>query len=59
MIVTGEALIQIENHKPKSDKFVQLGKMSRVVIACRVSPSQKAVIVKMIRLSVSLDNSSL
>ena len=52
VIVTGEALITIENRKSKAQKFVSLGKLSRVVIACRVSPSQKAVIVKMIRESV-------
>lgn len=48
LIISGEALLRA--FKPEiKDKFLELAEKCNVVLACRVSPQQKADIVKMIR----------
>ena len=52
IVATGAALATVQANLALSKQFIRLGKLCRVVIACRVSPSQKAVIVQMVRKSV-------
>lgn len=47
LIVSGESLLKIRDNLLK--QFIQICEYTKVVIACRVSPQQKADIVKMIR----------
>ena len=47
LIVSGEALLKIKDKILK--KFIKITEFCKVVIACRVSPQQKADIVKLIR----------
>ena len=47
LIVSGESLLKIRDNLLK--QFIVICEFSKVVIACRVSPQQKADIVKMIR----------
>ena len=49
VIVAGDSLIKItKNDRLKAD-FLELAQAAQVVIACRVSPKQKAEIVTMVR----------
>ena len=45
LIVAGEALTVIFGNDPLKSKFLELSDMVDVVLACRVSPKQKADIV--------------
>ena len=47
LVVSGESLLKIRDNLLK--QFIQICELTKVVIACRVSPQQKADIVKMIR----------
>lgn len=47
LVVSGESLLKIKDNVKKT--FVQICDHCRVVLACRVSPQQKADIVRMIR----------
>mmetsp|Transcript_30711 Transcript_30711/g.30191 ORF Transcript_30711/g.30191 Transcript_30711/m.30191 type:complete len:527 (+) Transcript_30711:388-1968(+) len=49
VIVNGEALLKIANNEDIKERFLQLTDNSSVVIACRVSPKQKAEIVQFVR----------
>ena len=49
LIVSGDALIKIFGNEKIAPKFVQLSQRAEVVLACRVSPKQKADIVQMVR----------
>ena len=49
LIVSGDALLKIQEEPTLKDLFVSIGERSTVVLACRVSPKQKADIVNMIR----------
>ncbi|KAG2187569.1 hypothetical protein INT44_005258 [Umbelopsis vinacea] len=49
LIIDGIALSTIENNKPVLALFCQLGCLCQSVICCRVSPSQKALVVKATR----------
>lgn len=47
--MNGEALLTIAAHDEIKDHFLELTDNSKVVIACRVSPKQKAEIVGFVR----------
>lgn len=47
LIISGESLLKIKENLKK--KFVNVCEMCKVVLACRVSPQQKADIVKLVR----------
>eukprot|EP00347_Sterkiella_histriomuscorum_P021501 403333759 len=49
VIVSGEALIKICRNDRVKEEFLQLAQAAKVVLACRVSPKQKAEIVRMVR----------
>jgi magnesium-transporting ATPase (P-type) len=49
LIISGEALIIIQSDITFQDKFIDVAEKADVVIACRVSPKQKADIILMIR----------
>jgi phospholipid-transporting ATPase len=49
VVVSGEALLRIMTTPYIKTKFIELTSKSSVVIACRVSPKQKAEIVTLIR----------
>ena len=49
VIVAGDSLIKITNNPRVKAEFLELSQSAKVVIACRVSPKQKAEIVTMIR----------
>ena len=49
IVVSGQALIKIAKDKSREDRFVQVCQRAKVVLACRVSPKQKADIVNMIK----------
>ena len=53
LVVTGPALSFIMGDKELEAKFLTIGKGVKSVIACRVSPAQKANIVSMVRASSS------
>jgi phospholipid-transporting ATPase len=48
LVVAGDSLLKLV-HGHHEDKLIQLADMCKVVMACRVSPQQKAQIVEMIR----------
>ena len=48
LVITGEALVKINKPETISD-FLKLSKNCDVVLACRVSPQQKAEIVQLIK----------
>ena len=50
MLVSGEALGIIQSSETLTESFVNIAVNADVVLACRVSPKQKADIVQMIRL---------
>ena len=47
--MAGESFIAIENDKHLMDCFMEASQQMEVVLACRVSPQQKASIVTMVR----------
>ena len=49
IIVAGASLVAIENNQTLKDKFLAISDNVDVVLACRVSPKQKADIVNWIR----------
>lgn len=49
IIVTGDALLKIAGSDEITDSFLELTENAKVVLACRVSPKQKADIVMFIR----------
>jgi phospholipid-transporting ATPase len=49
VIVNGEALIKICKNSRVRDEFLELCHGAKAVLACRVSPKQKAEIVRMVR----------
>ena len=49
LIVSGESLFRIFNDKALKQRFVAIGERVDVVLACRVSPKQKADIVQVMR----------
>jgi phospholipid-transporting ATPase len=52
LVVDGSSLISIFENKKLEMKFLSICRLCKVVIACRVSPKQKADIVKLIRKGV-------
>lgn len=49
VVVAGETLSQIQMHPDIQSSFVDLCENANVVLACRVSPKQKAEVVNMIK----------
>ena len=49
VIVSGDALLKIYSNESITPKFIGLVDKADVVLACRVSPKQKAEIVQMVR----------
>ena len=49
VVVAGDSLIKIVKNETVKEDFLQLALAAKVVIACRVSPKQKAEIVTMIK----------
>ena len=49
LIVAGDSLLKITNKKQVTDEFMRLAEKMKVVIACRVSPKQKAEIVNLVK----------
>lgn len=49
IIISGGALIRLSQSEPLKHVFLELTEKSKVVIACRVSPQQKADLVKMVK----------
>ena len=50
VIVAGDSLIKISKNKRVRDEFLELAMAAKAVIACRVSPKQKAEVVNMVRI---------
>lgn len=53
VVVTGDALLRISAHEQLKDYFLELTDGCSVVIACRVSPKQKAEIVSFVKFKYS------
>ena len=53
IIVTGPALTNILGHEDLEHALLTVARCCKAVVACRVSPQQKALIVKMVRTGVS------
>ena len=49
VVVAGDTLTAIQNEKSLEKEFIDLCEGANVVLACRVSPKQKAEVVKMMR----------
>ena len=49
VIVSGDALLKVFENEIITPKFIDLVEQADVVLACRVSPKQKAEIVQMVR----------
>ena len=49
IIVSGDALLKICQNDKITPKFAEIAQNAEVVLACRVSPKQKADIVQMVR----------
>eukprot|EP00347_Sterkiella_histriomuscorum_P005590 403356030 len=49
VIVSGDSLLKICKNSRVRDEFLELAQAAQVVLACRVSPKQKAEIVTMVR----------
>jgi len=49
VIVAGDTLIKITKNERVKAEFLELAQAAKVVIACRVSPKQKAEIVTMVK----------
>jgi len=48
-VVEGESFFKIQQSKRLIECFMQLALTSKVVIACRLSPKQKAEVIKLIK----------
>jgi phospholipid-transporting ATPase len=55
LVIPGCSLEHILDFPKKAKKFVGLGKLCDVLIACRVSPSQKAKLVRVVRKYANVD----
>jgi phospholipid-transporting ATPase len=49
VLVTGQALIKITKNKENQEQFIDICSSAQVVLACRMSPKQKADIVSMVK----------
>ena len=49
VIVAGDSLLKIDSNDEIRTEFLDLAQKAQVVLACRVSPKQKADVVRMIR----------
>ena len=49
VIVAGDSLLKITKNERVKEEFLELALAAKVVVACRVSPKQKAEIVTMVR----------
>ena len=49
VVVSGESLLRIARNERVMEEFLELVEHASVVLACRVSPKQKAEIVNMVR----------
>jgi phospholipid-transporting ATPase len=49
LVVAGDSLLKITNKPTLKDEFMRLAEKMKVVIACRVSPKQKAEIVNLVK----------
>jgi phospholipid-transporting ATPase len=49
LIISGEALTQISKDQTLKQEFLKLAEKTSVVLACRVSPKQKAEIVNLVK----------
>jgi phospholipid-transporting ATPase len=49
VVVAGDSLIKITKNDIVKKEFLKLSLAAKVVIACRVSPKQKAEIVTMVK----------
>lgn len=49
VVVTGEALRHILGHAKAERQFLTVARLCKSVVACRVSPAQKAEVVKLVR----------
>jgi len=49
VVVTGEALRHILGHRRQEKHFLTVARLCKSVIACRVSPAQKAEVVRLVR----------
>jgi magnesium-transporting ATPase (P-type) len=49
VVVAGDSLIKITKNERVKEEFLGLALAAKVVIACRVSPKQKAEIVTMVK----------
>lgn len=47
--MAGDSLLKISKNSRVRDEFLELALAAKVVLACRVSPKQKAEIVTMVR----------
>lgn len=47
--MAGDSLLKITKNETCKEEFLELAQAAKVVIACRVSPKQKAEIVHMVR----------
>lgn len=52
VVVSGESLIKITNNERLKEEFLELALAAKVVVACRVSPKQKAEIVAMVKIKM-------
>jgi phospholipid-transporting ATPase len=53
LVIDGTSLISVFENRQLEHKFLSVCKIMRAVIACRVSPKQKADIVRMVKTGVS------
>jgi magnesium-transporting ATPase (P-type) len=49
MILSGSSLVEIEKTEALKNKFLTLMDLCDVVVACRVSPKQKADLVRIVK----------
>lgn len=49
MVIAGESLVKISKISSFNELFIEAVKLAQVVLACRVSPKQKADLVFLIR----------
>ena len=52
VVVSGESLIKITHNERLKEEFLELALAAKVVVACRVSPKQKAEIVAMVKIKM-------
>jgi len=49
LVITGDALLKATKHKKITEPLIKVCRVATMVVACRVSPKQKAEIVKLVR----------